>query len=103
MACVEEVAETVSGVGLSFSLEYRLSACFCASVMLLRMTAAWMGFTAATWANLGRLEARELNWVVHCTVGVVLRKPVAGRVAGAPIDRSAMRDAPFRSMVIMRV
>jgi hypothetical protein len=99
MACVVDVAETVSGVGLIISCAYRLSAFFCASVMLRRITADWIGFSGTVCDSPGLLDARDPNCVVHCVVGAVQRKPGAARAAGAPIDRNATRDAPFRSIV----
>jgi hypothetical protein len=61
--------------------------------------ADWMGFIGTSWDNAGLFDARDPNCVVHCVVGAVQRKPGAVRVAGAPIDRNATRDAPFRSIV----
>jgi hypothetical protein len=58
-----------------------------------------MGFVGVNWDSPGLLDARDPNCVVHCVVGGVQRKLGAVRVAGAPSDRNATRDAPLRSIV----
>jgi hypothetical protein len=61
--------------------------------------AGWTGFMRGNWDSPGLLDARDPNCVVHCVVGDVKRKLGAVRVAGAPSDRNATRDAPLRSIV----
>lgn len=71
--------------------------------MLRRMSIACEGFNDANCEAPGRFDASDPNWVIHCAVGAVLRKPGAARVAGAPNDRHARREAPLRSMVLVVV
>jgi hypothetical protein len=58
-----------------------------------------MGFIGVNWDSPGLLDARDPNCVVHCVVGDMQRKLGAVRVAGAPSDRDATRDALLRSIV----
>jgi hypothetical protein len=101
MACVDDVVETVSGVGLISSLEYLLSACFCPSEIWLARLLRRMADCAGAGANCGLLAARDPYCVAHWSVGVVRVKVAAGR--GAARDLCARRDAPLRSMPLWSI
>jgi hypothetical protein len=61
-----------------------------------------IGLAGFTGNDPGLLDARDPNCVVHCTEEVIGRKAAAEREDGAAIDRSARREAPFRSIVVVR-
>jgi hypothetical protein len=102
MGWMELVADTVSGVALSFSCAYLSSALSCSLEMLRRMLPACIALMRANCDGRGRFEARDPNCVVHCCVGVAHCVYDTGRAAGAAMDL-ARRVAPLRSMFIVKV
>ena len=80
---MDEVAETVSGVGLISSRAYLFSASFLSFVSVRRSTSVWRDLSSAGRASWGRLEAIELNCAVSGAGGAVNRKLAVERTAGA--------------------